>query len=107
MIIATISYHPPSLELLLLLPGRGIRVLELPARERLPVVLVDIIRYHLLPLALPDVYEVIGVLRAILREFGLLILLTLEGVETRGLLPVILVGKRYTIQVEFVLDCLG
>lgn len=42
-----------------------------------------------------------------LREFGLLILLTLEGIEARGLLPVILVCQGYTIQVEFVLDCLG
>jgi hypothetical protein len=65
MIIATISCYPPSLELLLLLTRRGIRVLGLPASERLPVVLVDIIRYHLLPLSLPDVYEVIAILRAI------------------------------------------
>jgi hypothetical protein len=43
MIIATISNYPPSLELLLLLTERGIRVLGLPTSERLPVVLVDII----------------------------------------------------------------
>lgn len=69
MIIATVSNYPPSLELLLLLAGRGIWILGLPASERLPVVLVDIIRYHLLSLALPDFYEVIGVMGAILREF--------------------------------------
>jgi len=48
-----------------------------------------------------------GFLRAILSQFRFLILLTLEGVEARRLLPVILVSEGYAIKVEFVLNCLG
>lgn len=48
-----------------------------------------------------------GVLRAILSQFRFLILLTLEGVEARRLLPVILVSEGYAIKVEFVLNSLS